>query len=317
MACVKSFSILLLLSVFCTVNSAKLVYRKYEKKHPKKNYVQVVEIFHTLQSPPHYNTNEKDLNDFLARDAYKSDMNCSKVNESESETFRPPLTKPLTITRPPVTMPVTTTLPTVTLSVTPVSPSIPTTAYRVTNPTTPRYPSTPNLNNLFTIRVTKPTIKPNPRENMNPDYTNLLPAPKPNVQMTKHPHSTMPPTIVIQESDDYPTTNRTSLADIEQDYYSTKKPIFTTTESTATDLFEEDIVYADSGEEPFDDVEDDYNEANYPDVIPTDQVDQIEGSVADSDREEYDEEGGEDYDEQGNKRKRRKIKRVAPLLANT
>lgn len=266
----------------------------------------MIEIFQTRQAPPHYSANERDLNYFLARDAYQSDMNCTKTNESESETFRPPISGPIATTLPPVTRPIVTTFPT-----------IPTTSYRrVTNPTTPRYTSTPNLNNLFTIRMTKPTIKPNPRENKNPDYTNLLPEPKPNVQMTKHPLSTPRPTIVIKESDDYPTTNRTSLVDIEEDFATRKSVLTQTNINSTTELPEDEIVYAESGEEPFEDSEDNYNENNYPDIIPPDQIEPTEGSAADSDKEDYDEEG-EDYDELGKRRKRRKTKRVAPLPANT
>lgn len=305
MACVKSLGILLLLSVFFTLNSATLVYRKYEKKHPKKNYVQVVEVFQTRQEPPHYSENEKDLNDFLAQDAYKSDMNCTKMNESESETLRPPITRPITSTRLPVTRPITTTLRPMTKPTVTTFPTIPTTAYRqTTNPTT-RHTSTPNLNNLFTIRMTKPTIKPNPKENTNPDYTNLLPERRPNVQMTKHPSTTMPTTIVIKETDEYPKA----------------------TESSTTELWDDEIVYPNSDEEPLEE-DDDYDENNYPDIIPTDQIDQnkpTEDLEVYSDGEGYEEEGDDedgdeetrDYNELRKRRKRRKIKRVAPLPANT
>lgn len=314
MASVKSWVFLLLLAILCTVNASKLVYRKYEKKHPKKNYVQVVEIFQTRQAPPRYSANEKDLNDFLARDSYKTDMNCSKANESESETFKPPISRPTLLS----TRPVTTTLRPVTRPIT-TFPTIPTTAFRqVTSPTTPRYTSAPNLNNLFTIRMTKPTIRPNPRENKNPDYTNLLPETKPNVQMTKHPLTTMPPTIVIKETDDYPATNRTTLVDIEKEIYTRKSVSVPTTVSTTTEFLDEEIVYPDSGEEPFDEGDENYNENNYPDVIPTDQIEPTGPSETYSDKEDYDEdEDGEDYDELGKRRKRRKIKRVAPLPANT
>lgn len=294
MACVKIFQILLLFSAFCILNSAKLVYRKYEKKHPKKNYVQVVEIFQTLQVPPHFSANEKELNDFLAKDSYKTDMNCTKTNESESETLRPPITNPVTTTYPPVTRPVVTTLPT-----------IPTTAFRrVSNPTTLRYTSTPNLNNLFTIRMTKPTIKPNPRENQNPDYSNLLPDSKPNVQMTKHPLTTMPPTILIKEMDESLTTLRNVLLEHEREV----PPV------TTEVLSDEEIIYPEEGEELIDDIDKDYDENNYPDIIPTDEISRTEHSETYYEGEDYDEEGeGDDYDEPNKRRKRRKIKRVAPL----
>lgn len=289
MAHVKVLGALLLLLVLSDATSSQLIYRKYEKKHPKKNYVQVVEIFKTRQAPPHYTHNEKELNDFLARDSYKTDMNCTKHNVTDSaEIFARPTT-------------VATTYPT-----------IPTTAYRrATTPSPPRtkFPTTtPNLNELFTIRTKKPTIKPNPRENNNPDYTNLN-SPKPNIQFTKHPPSIIPPTIVIQETDDHPTANRTTLVDVEGDSRRNERP-----EPEPT---EDEIIYADSNEEDLENGNgDDYRENDY-DVIPEDQFEPNENHEDDLSEEEgdYDEEG--DDDQMKRRRKRHRARRVTPLKINT
>lgn len=310
MASINSFRILVLLTVLCAVNSSKLIYRRYEKKHHKKNYIQVIEIFESRQAPPLFSENDRDLNDFLAKDSYKTDMNCSKANQNGSETVLPPLTEPIV-----------TTLPT-----------IPTTASRrplttpwVTSTQTPRFTPTrsPNLNNLFTIRPTKPTIRPNPRENENPDYTELIPDQKLNVQVTKHRTTRMPQIIVIQETDDYPTTNLVTLAetDVERDTLSTEKfPFTSTTElqpnTTTEKSYDEEIIYSDSGEElgPGDD----YNEDNYPDVIPPDQVEPTDDTLANySDADDYDDdEEGENFNELKKRRKRQKIKRTTPLKSS-
>lgn len=250
------------------VNSANVIYRKYERKHPKKNYVQVFEIFGTREAPPYHSKTEKELNDFLARDAYNTDMNYSR----------------------------TTTLPT-----------IPTTAYRrnLTTPFPTRFPTTPDFNNLFTIRPTKPTIKPNPHENTNPDYTNLASEPKPNVQVTKHPVSPRKPTILIQEStDDHQTVNRTTLADIESDFSTAPKTLPTSTE--------DDIIYADSGESQLD-KEDDYNGISYDaDLVPQEQIDEPQDPGTDSEEDDDNQEVDDDYGD-GARRKRTKKKRLAPL----
>lgn len=290
MAHVKVLGALLLLLVLSDVTSSQLIYRKYEKKHPKKNYVQVVEIFKTRQAPPHYTQNEKELNDFLARDSYKTDMNCTKHNDTDSAEI---FTRPTTVA---------TTYPT-----------IPTTAYRrATTPSPPRtkFPTTtPNLNELFTIRTRKPTIKPNPRENNNPDYTNLN-SPKPNVQVTKHPPSPIPPTIVIQETDDHPTANRTTLVDVEGDQRSNERP--------ETEATENEIFYLDSNEEENGN-DDDYREEDYDsDVIPKEQFEPKENHEDDLSEEEegdYDDEG--DDDQMKRRRKRHRARRVKPLRTNT
>ncbi|CRK87250.1 CLUMA_CG001052, isoform A [Clunio marinus] len=269
---------------------ANLIYRKYEKKHPRKNYVQIVEIFGTRQRPPHYLESEKDLNDFLARDAYKTDMNCTKISEDKSER----------VTEAPTTRPPSTTFPT-----------IPTTAYwlavkptlPVTSPRTTYRTIRPNLNNMFTIRTTKPTIRPNPRENSNPDYTDLGHEMEPNVQMTKHRYSTVPPTIVIVETDDIPLTERTSLFDIDKERTTTRK-------SYSGEFSDDEIIYPDVEEIEENDAE--YDENNYPEVIPSDQIEPL--------RDNYDDEvdeGYEDYDEQnvdlGRRRKRHKRKLVTSI----
>lgn len=288
MASINSFSIFVFLSVLLAVNSTKIVYRKYEKKNVKKNYVQVVEIFDTLNEPPPYSINDKELNDFLAKDAYKTDMNCSKVNQTGTE-----------------------------------APIIKTTL----SPT-----RLPNLNNLFTIRATKPSIMPNPRENVNPDYSELItkekpnrqenvtrnfpqpnPEPKPNVQVTKHKSpSKMPTTIVIQEPDGFPTENRTTLADIEGNFSSHETTISDTKEPVSRpveDEFPDEVIYPDSDE--------DYNEDNYKnldkDLIPPHEVDSTNNTINYSDAEDYDDgDDQDDYDETKKRRKRhRRNKKVA------
>jgi hypothetical protein len=145
-----------------------MVYRRYERIHERKNYTQIVEIFQTIQRPPEFIEDEKALNDFLGRDAFKSDMNCTHEDSTEG---------------------ISTTTENVDIKTT--------TTHRRTASST-----TPNLNQLFTIKPTRSTIRPNPKENKNPDYTELYIVPKPNVQVTKHRPSTIsPPLIVIQETD--------------------------------------------------------------------------------------------------------------------
>lgn len=289
MACVKFLAVFVLLSV---VNSSTLIYRKYEKQHPKKNYVQIVEIFGTNQQPPHYTKSDKELNDFLARDSYKTDMNCTKANETESvET---------TTSATPTTVTVTRTI---------TRPTIPTTAFRrVTATTKSTQTRTPNLNELFTIpaRPTKPTIKPNPKENSNPDYTNVIPWQSPNVQVTKHPPRTNTTTLLIQETDDHPTNNRTTLRDVDREMQTSRKPIETTTKVSSAEL-DDEVIYK-SGE----DDEGEYNEGNYPDVIPSNEFEApLEGTELSDD--EYDNDG-EDYDEEQQKRrKRQKTKRLTVM----
>lgn len=296
MAKIKILGILALAALFCDVNSYKTIYRKYERKHPNKNYVEVYEIFGTQFAPPPHSKNDKDLNDFLARDAYKVDMNCSKVTEGVDVEI---------ITQAATTTPF---------------PTKPTTAYRrrVTPPTSST--RSPNLNNLFTVRPTRPTIRPNPRNNSNPDYENLnpwlKPLPKPNVQVTKHPQSTTPPTMVIQETDDHPTTNRTSLIEIDEDLTARRWPTTTqiaTTTKTSVSEFEDDDddpIYPDSGEQ-FED--DQYDENRYQDVIPDDQVGNNDDPQYESENEDNSiGDGEDDYDEE-HRRKRRKSKRLASL----
>ena len=165
-----------------------MIYQRFEKENLKKNYIEIVEIFETIQRPPNFIENEKELNDFLGKDAFKADMNCSTVTTEKSSVTTS--TKPL---------------------------KDPTSTHRQPSPTTP-YPTTtirpPNLDHLFTIKPTKSTIRPNPKENENPDYTELYNwqknRPKPNVQVTKHlPTTIKPPLIVIKETDVQVTKNRT------------------------------------------------------------------------------------------------------------
>lgn len=279
MAGVKILGILLLLSTLCVAISSKQIYRKYEKKHPRMNYVQVVEIFETRRAPPLFSRNDKDLNDFLARDSYSTDMNCTKGTDEVG-----------VVTRPATT----------------IYPTIPTTAYRraATTPTT----RAPNLNNLFTIRVTKPTNKPNPRENNNPDYTNLLPWPNTSVQVTKHPPSTINPTIMIKETDDLPVTNRTTPAIKNASVEKTDDDLKTNSD---------EIIYDESGEE-HNGVDADYREDNYPDVIPPEQFEPSEdaNSTVFSEEEDYDADDNDTDVDDTRRRKRHKQLRLAPLRAS-
>lgn len=238
--------------------------------------MQVVEIFETRRAPPHYTKNDKDLNDFLATDSYSTDMNCTKVNGTDEVAI--------------VTRPATTRLPT-----------IPTTVHRrgATTPTT----RAPNLNNLFTIRTTKPTIKPNPRENNNPDYTNLLPWPNTSVQVTKHPPTTITPTIIIKETDDQPVTNKTTLAGEKE-----------TAErrNDDTNPSSDEIIYTESGEE-IEGHDEDYNEKNYPDVIPPEDFEQpydVDKTGAESDNEDFESDGDNDDDLDKKKKRRKRHKRL-------
>lgn len=175
--------LLILLFIFASAN-AGMIYRRYQKEH--KNYVQVVEIFGTKRRPPHFIESEKALNDFLGRDAFKTDMNCTEETTKKVQTT----TKKSVVTR-------STTKSSIVTSSSPSPPKtttkprdyIPTTVYMdhmvtYSPPPFPKLPAhptraksttrQPNLDNLFTIRTTKPTIKANPKENENPDYQELF-----------------------------------------------------------------------------------------------------------------------------------------------
>lgn len=296
MARLKVFEIFVFTALICLAMPSKLIYRKYEKRHPKKNYVQIVEIFETRQEPPQHTESDKELNDFLARDAYKTDMNCTKANETES------------------------------LVTTTVLPRIPTTAFRqvtttlqpITLPSTAKSTSvrTPNLDDLFTIppRPTKPTIIPNPRENNNPDYTNVIPWPLPNVQVTKHPPNTKAPTIVIKETDDDRNHNRTHLKDVDNNFWGSQ----TTTLRVHTTTEDAEILYKTSEEKESDDG---YDEDNYDILTPTEQLETnnqptrvSNGEYSDNEYdEEYDNNIDGDYEGELGKRRKRQKKTVLNL----
>lgn len=260
---------------------SKLIYRKYEKKHPKRNYVQVVEIFETHQQPPGYSKSDKELNDFLARDAYKTDMNCSKEAEETTTTT----TSTTTTTAAPVTFP-----------------TIPTTAFRrVTPPTTTM--KIPNFDDLFTISVrsTKPTIRPNPKENQNPDYTNVIPWKSPDIQATKHSPNANTPTIVIIAPDDQPKRNQSSVKDVDNEFSKAA-----TTESSRPEIEDDEIIYPDSSEK-----DDEYE--NY-DIIKSSEIDQKNREIEPPNEGDYDDdydEGGDNDDYQDRKRRKRHRTRVA------
>lgn len=177
----------LLILLFIVSANARMIYRRYQKEH--KNYVQVIEIFETKSKPPLYIENEKELNDFLGKDSFKSDMNCTDENSNGKTTEKVKSTTKRTIlstssVRPPFS---TTSFPSTT---TRMKNFIPTTVYMdhmvtYSPPPFPKLPShptrdkstttrQPNQDNLFTVSSSKPTIKANPKENENPDYTELF-----------------------------------------------------------------------------------------------------------------------------------------------
>jgi hypothetical protein len=285
MARFKVFRVFVLLTLLGLAASSKLIYRKYEKKHPKRNYVQIVEIFETRQEPPGFSESDKELNDFLARDAYKTDMNCTKGEGTEATT------ETIKTTTEKVTLP-----------------TIPTTAYRrSTTPTTFR---TPNLNELFTIstRSTKPTIKPNPRENTNPDYTNVTPwqSHTHSVQVTKHLPNANTPTIVIIAPDDQPKRNRTVVKDFDKDLSRA------VTMPTTSREFENDpeIVYMTS-EEKLEDGDYDGEKFDHDFVEEGEDGSNRDIDAASQEHNDYDDYEGtdgndEDYDQERRRRRRHK-----------
>lgn len=217
-----------------------MIYRRYEKENIEKNYVQIVEIFETNLHPPNFIENEKELNDFLGKDAFKTDMNCSSVTTERedieettdwiSATTSKPLKDPTSTFRHPTT-------------------SFSTTTFRP-----------PNLDNIFTVKptrtTTKSTIRPNPKENENPDYTELYNwprnQPKPNVQVTKHLPTTIKPTLIlIKETDVQVTKNQTNPTS------TSEKNVVTTTEVVPNNENYDDD---DNGT---DNEVDDYNEDSY------------------------------------------------------
>lgn len=284
--------ILLFLLVVSGVCSTNLIYRRYEKKHPRKNYVQIVEIFGTRQRPPNYSKDDKNVNDFLANDSYNTDRNCSEV--TGKSTGGPVSEETVTSIIPPATER-TTKSTTTTRRI----PAIPTTAFRaVTRPsiTKPSFTTTPNLNNLFTPpRTTKPTVIPNPKENNNPDYTNLdTHLPRPDIQVTKHPPTTIPPTILIKESDELTNPNVTVV-------------------TIPPDSLEDEIIYPDENEDG--EIGDrDYNEDNYH-IISQDNFDVPSNTTNTESDEDYDDQDNvaENSDEERKKRRKRKSKRLATL----
>jgi hypothetical protein len=286
-AMAELISISSLLLMLVALVHGGMIYRRYEKQHPSRNYTQIVEIFETIQRPPHYSENDRALNDFLGRDAFKSDMNCTKQDKDDDDSESVPST--------------TTQMPTTTTT----RYTIPTTAYRrsvpVTKPTisTTTTMKSPNLDHLFTIKTTKPTIRPNPKENENPDYTELYNWPTPHVQVTKHIPATVTPLLIfIKETDDV-QSNRTT----------TRAPTTTQVveETTATEYdynHEENGLESDNDTVNGDFEEDDYEETRY-DIIPDDQVnnEQTDNGLYDGEDDEDDE---DEFDDDFDAKKRRK-----------
>lgn len=167
------------------VSNSKVVYRKYERKNAKKNYVEVVEVFETVQKPPKQLESEKDLNDFLGKDSFKTSMNCSEIQTPTIPQDLPPKEEIIVTTSRTIIL---TTMASTTIGV--------------------------------TQRLMKPTIIPNPFENTNPDYTTLYRLPRPDIQVTKHLPNTPKTIITIKETDDHPVTSRNTLSN--EDNYDTE-----------------------------------------------------------------------------------------------
>jgi hypothetical protein len=265
----RFLGVLVLLSIVLQSEGSKLIYRRYEKVNKKKNYVHVVEVFDTLEMPPAHSRNEKELNDFLGRDAYKTDMNCTKLDETEDDgvttkrattttqwtsrrttttestttTARPTTTTVRTTrtTGKPTTTTTTTTQPTTTTT---RFPTIPTTAFRfILNPTTTTQKTSSGwdfwLNPVPQPPTSKPETPENPRGDQSPDSSELAAQHNASVQVTKLPAMPKVPIMVIKESDDLPKTNRTSLFDVDNDSNTQDSP------QTTTDT---EIVYLESDE---------------------------------------------------------------------
>lgn len=233
----KVFILVCLLSLVLVSNS-KVVYRKYERKNQKKNYVEVIEVFETIQKPPKYLETEKDLNDFLGRDSFKSSMNCTEATAPTPDEF--PMEEGLVVT--------------------------------TTRPSNWTTMASATTTQAVTDRKTKPTIKPNPFENTNPDYTSLYQFPSPDIQVTKHLPNTIlttPQTIItIKETDDHPGTNRNTLSNEENNY---------------------DVEYTD-------DAHNNNNQDTDDVVYDDDQTNQVEPTYEDNDVEKDDDENDEYLD---------------------
>lgn len=265
-----------ILSCILALTHAGMIYRRYEKEHPKQKYVQIVEIFETIKRPPFFIENERALNDFLGREAFRSDMNCTEDKSNEKTTEESKTIKPQITTTKRMTTSTTKRVPTSTttkifqLSTDSMVTYSPLPFPKLTTPP-PRTTSTikpPDLDHIFTIRSTKPTIKPNPKENVNPDYTALdgWSSPLPFESITNTPKkSTTTHAVTSKEQ-------KNTLESIysEEGGKSGRKTT-TTTEVPRN-------------EDEYSDIEDDYNSNNYP-IIDSDEVG------------DFDEQGPEDYDE--------------------
>lgn len=104
---------------------------------------------------------------------------------------------------------------------------------------------------------------------------------------------------MIQETDDYPYGNRTTPVDVNR---RVTRPVSTTTPASTTDE-DEEVIYLDKSDNEFDDG---YNEDNYPDTIPPDQIDvRVDPAAEYSDQDDSDEDGDdENYDDIAKRRRR-------------
>lgn len=270
----KLLNSFVILSCILALTHAEMIYRRYEKKHPRKKYVQIVEIFQTNRRPPHYSENERALNDFLGREAFRTDMNCTEDKNSATEDSLTTTIKPdiKTTTKRVISTtkhsPSTTTTTIFHLSTDPMMTYSPLPFPKFTTPTpvfpTPSRTTTtmkpPNLDQLFTIRSTKPTFKPNPKENVNPDYTALDDSWSPSSRKPFESKTNTPPTIPHAES------NKERKNSLDSERVAGKTSTSTTT-TERTRQNENDEYSDNEGEEIGD-----YDENNY-EVIDSEEFD--------------------------------------------
>lgn len=165
---VKLLLILTLCTVYVTslpfIPNENMIYKRYERKHATKDFIEIVEIFKTNKMPTYDINDDVAINNFLAIDLFNKQFGSTT---STTETIRIPTTW-----RP--------------------------------------FPQTTTTERPF-YRSTRPTIKPNPKENQNPDYTDILEPIKDKNESSKVPQTT-------KRTDDEDTTNKNVLTNIYDDY---------------------------------------------------------------------------------------------------